>query len=128
MKVLLDTSAWYGFVSKDDQFHTRAVNYLKKDPFLLIPYPVLEELTAILHHRKGKRNTIIALQELRISNISKIIYLNEKEDKEIWKLYTSLTSKIDYVDASIIWLARKLTIPVFTFDKHFKNIGLKLVP
>ncbi len=128
MKVILDTSGWYGFVSKDDQFHDFAVNFLKSKPFFLIPYPVFEELAAILHHRRGKKDTVVALQELKNPNLSRTIYLNEKEDKEIWKLYKSVALKIDYVDASIIWLAKQQKVSIFTFDAHFKNLGLKLVP
>lgn len=128
MRVVLDTSGWYGFVSKDDEFNSLAVNFLKSKPIFLISYPVFEELAAVLHHRRGKKDTLDALQGLRNTNIYRIIYINETTDNEIWKLYKSKASKIDYVDASVVWLAKKAGLPIFTFDTHFKNLGLEVVP
>ena len=128
MKAILDTSGWYAYILEADEFHKQAVEFVKKKPKLAMPYPVLEELIALLHHREGKKNTIAALEALRNLSDTEVVFIGYEEEKQIWGLYKKAGSKIDYVDASIIWLAKKLDLPVFSFDAHFKKLGLAFVP
>lgn len=129
MKVIADTSAWYAFILKPDKFHQKAEEFIQKiQPSLLFTYPVLEELTSLLHHREGKKRAISSIEKIKNNPLFQIVYLTSNEEKEIWNIYKKTERVIDYVDASIIWLAKQQKIPIFTFDAHFKNLGLKLVP
>ena len=130
MKVVLDTSAWYGYIFSDDSFHHQAKSFLTKfKPDLITPYPVLEELAAIAHHRKGKSPVMTyVFKPLLQSRHNQTVYLSPQADHQIWDIYQQTPAKIDYVDASVIWLSRKLDLPIFTFDRHFRNLDLNLVP
>ncbi|MDP3093626.1 MAG: PIN domain-containing protein [bacterium] len=128
MEAVLDTSGWYAFVLKRDKFHELAVKFLNSRPYLVLPYPVLEELIALLHHREGKQLTIKIIDKLRNSQAVKIVHFDEEKEKQIWEHYKNIGRQIDYVDAAVIFLAQKLDLPVFGFDKHFKNLRLKLIP
>ncbi len=128
MKAVADTSAWYAFVLKPDRFHEKAEEFIKIKPSLLFPYPVLEELAALIHHREGKKITINDIEKIRNHPLFQVVYLTISEEKEVWDIYKTTESKIDYIDASVVWLAKKAALPIFTFDTHFKKLGLKIVP
>ncbi len=126
MKVIIDTSAWYAFILETDRFHERAEKFIRSKPNLLIIYPVLEELIALVHHRQGKKITIRVIE--KIKSLTQLFYPTLNEEKEIRDVYKKTHEKIDYVDSSVIWLSRKFDLPVFGFDKHFKDIGIDLIP
>lgn len=128
MRAILDTSGWYAYILEADEFHRKAVEFVKRKPKLTLPYPVLEELIALLHHREGKKKTTAALDALRRLSDIELVFLGNEEEKQIWKLYKKTANKINYVDASIIWLAKRMDLPIFSFDAHFKKLNLQLVP
>lgn len=128
MKVVLDTSAIYAFLSADDDFHNSAREVFGLCSQLLMSFSVFEELLALRHHRKGKKEAIEIIKKIRQSKIIKVIYFDEKEGQQIERVYEEAKSGIDYVDASVMWLSKKLDLPVFTFDSHFKKEGFEVVP
>jgi predicted nucleic acid-binding protein len=128
MKIFVDTTAWYGFFVQNDQFHTKATEYFSSQPKLTTSGIVIEETLALMHHRVGKREAVMAGQLVHQMCDGSIWYITAKENDEIIHLYRSTPRYIDYVDTSIIWLCRKLELPVFTFDAHFKKMGLTIVP
>lgn len=128
MNVFVDTTAWYGYFVGNDQFHNQATQCFNQRPKLTTSSIVLEETLALMHHRVGKRETAYAAQIICQMCDGSVWYMTAKENDEIIHLYRSTPAYIDYVDASIIWLCRKIEISVFTFDSHFKKIGLSVVP
>ena len=91
-------------------------------------YPVFEEIAAVLHHRVDKSLAVKACNILFSSKLVDLIYFGSEENKQVMKLYEEFPKGIDYVDASVAWLARKYALPVFTFDKHFHELNLVCVP
>lgn len=122
MKFVLDTSAWYAFIAKDDRFHQQAKDQLTHNTSLVVPYPVFEELAALVHKRLGKRIVNSHVGRLMQSTTSEIIYISAADNQDIWKIYQSHPNWLDYVDASCIWLSRKLDLPIFTFDQKLRQL------
>lgn len=128
MNVLVDTTAWYAYFVRSDRFHTQAVNYFSTNPSIYTNSAVIEETLALLHHRVGKHETIIAARLMFNMCGDSISYTTAQDDENIIKFYTIAPAYIDYVDASLVWLSRKLDIPVFTFDAHFRTMKVAIVP
>lgn len=127
MKLILDTNAWYAYIIKPDKFHHAATTIIKENPYIYIPYPVLEELSALTHYRLGKKITQKSVYPFAYhSSRSEIVYVNAQDDQEIWEIYNQTQSKLSYVDASVVWLSRKLDLPIFTFDRHLRHPSLNL--
>ncbi|MBI2009865.1 MAG: PIN domain-containing protein [Candidatus Chisholmbacteria bacterium] len=83
MNLVLDTSAWYAYLFKKDKFYHQAkttVNLNK--PSFVIPYPVIEELAAIIHNRKGKKVALTHVyQALAQSKHTEIAYIDPHKDQ-----------------------------------------------
>lgn len=127
MKILLDTSAWYAYIFDTDAANIKARAIIQSNPFLIIPFTVIEELAALIHHRKNKTAVHSSVYQALIkSPRASIIHITKKDHQDIWQLYQETPNKIDFVDASIVYFSNKLDLPIFTFDQHFQDKSLKL--
>lgn len=123
MTILVDTGFMYALLDRDDAHHQRAVSYLKAmgDEDMVLPAPVLAELTYLLAHRLGHakmrefvgefENSPIGLHEITKGDFSRI--------KEILEQYSD--AKFDFVDAFVMTLGERLGITkILTVDRrHF---------
>ncbi len=128
MKYILDSSAWYAFISENDHAHEISRKFLNKTPQLIVLFSVFEELLAVVHKRKGAglaKKYVGGLLELENTEV---IWFDERIHKEIWKMYKNSPNYIDYVDCSVVWYSQKTGYPIFGFDKHFKRIRANIVP
>jgi len=128
MKLVLDTSAWYSYIFENDKFHKQSRLLIEKTPKLYVVYPVYEEILALFHHRAGKKMALVGVEALRKSRMVEIVFLNEGEEKEVWDIYKKTFNWLDYVDASVVWLARKMDLPVFGFDSDFEKMKVDMLP
>lgn len=53
---------------------------------------------------------------------------NEEEVEDAWQVYCQSKLTISWVDATVISISQKLVLPVFTFDRHFQRLKLKILP
>lgn len=128
MTVIVDTTAWYAYFVVKDLFHHEAIGYFQTKPQLITTNIVFEETLALIHHRQGKRVAVTASKNIHEVCGVNLRYITSREDEEILALYRESMRGLDYVDASVVWLARKLDIPVFTFDAHFRTMKIVTVP
>lgn len=128
MTVIVDTTAWYAYFVVKDLFHQEAIAYFQTKPQVVTTNIVFEETLALIHHRQGKRVAVAASKNIQEICGANLRYITSREDKEILDLYKKSIRGLDYVDASVVWLARKLDIPVFTFDAHFRTMKVAIVP
>jgi uncharacterized protein len=128
MRLILDTSAWYSYIFENDKFHEQSKSLIKKTSKLYVAYPVYEEILALFHHRAGKKMTLVGVEALRKSRMVEMVFLTGDEEKEIWDIYKKTFNWLDYVDASVVWLARKMDLPVFGFDSHFEKMKVDMLP
>lgn len=126
MKVVADTSALFAATIVQDSNHLSAKKFFAKEQSdFLVFYPVFEELVALLQSRSSKQAAIVSGEALR--NLG-IINLSMEEENEAWALFKKTGALVSYVDCAITIMSKKLNLPVFTFDKHFRDLGLETVP
>lgn len=125
MRVVLDTSAWYAHVVKEDNCHKLADEFLAEDPSLLVLSTVFVELTALLRKRHGKRMAVETGEVLREAGV---VSMDKDQEAMAWKLFKESESQVSYVDCSVVLMAQKLEIPVFGFDRHFSKLNVEVVP
>lgn len=125
---MIDTSAWYPYFVTGDKFYPQAIEYFTPELQLVTTNTIFEEVLAIIHHRHGKKAAIRAGETMLTFTNNSLWVVSAEENKEVMNIYRSSIQKLDYVDASLVWLARKLDIPVFTFDAHFKRMKVVTVP
>lgn len=130
MKVIVDTSAWYAFFIASDPYHSESKEFIKINPHLVTPFTIIEELAAVINNRQGKTQalkSVMAIQNMDLGGEA-IHFITSEDQNEILIQFQNTPAYIDYVDASVLWLSRKLNLPVFTFDEHFRKLKIPVVP
>ncbi len=131
-EVLLDTSAIFALLNRDDPHHARAVtihqSLIHRQAVLVLPNFLLAESHAIINKRLGSRAARDFLQgALRDFEIQRVTLEDEWAAQGILQNVTR-SKALSYFDAVAVALAERLGISeVFTFDKHFRLMGLKPV-
>lgn len=128
MNILVDTSGWYALIVSKDLFHEQAKKFFQTSPIVTTSTLIFEEVLALVHARQGKTIALKASATIKEYCEDRFLYISPKDNEEILDLYQKTGNSIDYVDASVVWLSRKLDIPVFTFDAHFKKMKVKTLP
>lgn len=127
MNVLVDTSGWYALVVSKDLFHEQARNFFQKSPIVTTSSLIFEEVLALVHARQGKLIALKASAIIKAYCEGRFLYISSVDNEEILDIYQKTGKSIDYVDASVVWLSRRLDLPVFTFDAHFKKMNVQVV-
>ena len=128
-KVFVDTSAWIAFFDRTDDFHDRAIDFLKTKPHLVTSDVVLHECIAHLENRISKEVAKSFAEAVLINNICDIVFITYEQEMRSLKRYRKTRKKISFVDVTNQVIAEELGLKeIFAFDRDFKNLGLKLVP
>ena len=120
MPILVDTGPIYALADRDDEHHQRISSFLSNNQELLIvPVTVLPEAAYLMHKHLGvvalrSFARSLSLGELRLEGVT-------RDDlgrvEELLTQYSS--SRLDFVDASVIALAERLGITqVLTLDRR----------
>ena len=132
MRLFIDTSAFYAVMDTGDDFHSRAKDFfseiVEKNIILNSSNYVIVETMALIQNRLG-----ISAVRLFINNILPVInihYIDKSiHDIAIDNLLSLSDSKISLVDFTSFKIMRNLEISTaFTFDRHFKKQGFKILP
>jgi predicted nucleic acid-binding protein len=128
-QTLVDTSAVYALLDRDDANHRKAVTILRSLPRRGLT-PVLSnfivaESHALLLSRLGPeiaRGWLIK----QVWPIEPITAVDEKKAREIIERYEDKT--FSYTDATSFALMERLELKeAFAFDAHFRQYGLRLL-
>jgi uncharacterized protein len=128
-QALVDTSAVYALIDRDDANHRKAVAILRALPRRGLT-PVLSnfivaESHALLLSRLGSQVARDWLLK-QIWPIEPVTSADERKAKEIIQRYEDKT--FSYTDASSFALMERLGLKdAFAFDVHFRQYGLKLL-
>lgn len=127
-QVLVDASAIYALIDKDDSYHSRAVAILRSLPrHGLSPFLtnfIVAESHALLLSRLGAQTARAWLlnQNWPIEPVSLV---DEEKAKQIIQRYTDKT--FSYTDPASFAVMERLGVKeTFAFDPHFQQYGLKL--
>ena len=128
-QLLVDTSAVYALIDRDDTYHRKAVSLLRSLPRKgltpLLTNFIVAESHALLLSRLGAE---IARDWLlrQIWPVEPVTPQDEAKAREIIQRYTD--KSFSYTDATSFAVMERLGIKeAFAFDPHFRQYGLKLL-
>ena len=131
--LLIDTSALHALNYARDDNHAKAVAYFKS--LTGRAKPILTEWVFVetMNLTKAKLGPAYAIafgRQLKASKLFFPVVLNESDKQMTWEIFERYNDKEwSYVDCSILAVSRRLTLRrVFTFDHHFQQMGLDVVP
>ena len=128
-QLLVDTSAVYALIDRDDSYHRKAVSLLRSLPRRgltpLLTNFIVAESHALLLSRVGAgvaRDWLLR----QIWPMERITPEDEEKAREIIRRYTD--KSFSYTDATSFAVMERLGIKeAFAFDPHFRQYGLKLL-
>jgi hypothetical protein len=131
--LLIDTSALHALNYARDDNHLAAVAYFKSLAGRVKPILsewVFIETMNLTKARLGPKHAISFGQQLRASKAFYPYLLNDAHKRATWDIFERYADKEwSYVDCSLLALAEDLKLKrVFTFDRHFQQMGLEVVP
>jgi uncharacterized protein len=128
-QVLVDTSAVYALIDRDDTYHRRASAILRSLPRRgltpLLTNFVVAECHALLLSRLGADPAREWLLK-QIWLIEPVTPADEKRAREIIERYVDKT--FSYTDATSFAVMERLHLgEAFAFDPHFQQFGLRVL-
>lgn len=128
-QLLVDTSAVYAVIDRDDTYHRRAVSLLRSLPRRgltpLLTNFIVAESHALLLSRLGAgiaRDWLLR----QIWPVERITLEDEEKARGIIRRYTD--KSFSYTDATSFVVMERLGIKdVFAFDPHFRQYGLRVL-
>lgn len=132
--IFIDTSAFIALYLSDDDFHTRAVEWLTgaegKASFWTTNF-VLDEVYTFVRSIKGKEASVAFAEYLSSnSDVVKVKRVSLEEEKEAFNLFKKLDLKgLSFTDCTSFAVMKRLGLKqAFSFDRHFKQVGFGMVP
>lgn len=132
MRLFVDTSAWLALNDKNDQYHNRAVakiSDIKKFRIELFTSEyVIDESITLIRYRISHQAAVTFGDSLLQSSIVSIIDVTQEDRLKAWEVFKRYGDKeLSFTDCTSFVLMRNLKIhKAFTFDEHFKQIGLEI--
>lgn len=133
--VLVDTSAIYAFVTRDDPHHQSALaftrNWLAKGGRFALLDLVFGETLTLLKVRHGTQLAIRVGAELRRNPVYLWTPLGEEGERDTWAVFCQYQDKAwSFVDCALLAVARREGMAqVFGFDRHLTQMpGLTRLP
>jgi len=128
-QVLVDTSAVYTLIDRDDTYHRKAVTILRSLPSRgltpLLTNFIVAECHALLLSRLGAETARGWLLK-QSWPVEPVNLQDEEKAQEIIRRYTDKT--FSYTDATSFAVMERLGVrEAFAFDPHFQQYGLKLL-
>lgn len=131
--LLIDTSALFALNYARDDNHQQAVTYFKSLAGRVKPIItewVFIETMNLTKARLGSRYAIPLGQSLKASKAFYPLILTDEDKQQTWRIFEQYIDKDwSYIDCSLLAVAQRLALRrIFTFDHHFKQMGLEIVP
>ena len=128
-QVLVDTSAIYALVDRDDTYHQKALTTLRslsrRRLTPLLTNFLIAECHALLLSRLGAQTARVWLSN-QVWPIERVSLQDEEKAKAIIQRYSDKT--FSYTDATSFAVMKRLSIgEAFAFDPHFRQYGLRLL-
>ena len=130
--ILVDTSALYAVLDRDDEHHTAAkttwARLLQTDEPLLVTNYIVVETTAIVQHRLGMEAVRVLCGD--ILPALDLHWITEADHAHAQNaLLAADRRKLSLVDCSSFHVMRsRLVRRAFAFDPHFGEQGFDLLP
>ncbi len=131
--MLIDTSALHALNYARDDHHAKALAYFKSLAGRVKPILtewVFVETMNLTKARLGPEYAIAFGRQLKASKTFYPLILIDDDKRNTWDIFERYDDKEwSYVDCSLLAVAQRLKIRrIFTFDRHFRQMGLEVVP
>jgi predicted nucleic acid-binding protein len=118
LAVLLDTSVLYALIDRDEQLHDVCSGQItREEEAVIIPAPVMTEITYLVNRRLGAAMEVNYLRELLASDWA-IEPMNRSDlarTLELLEMYAS--ANLGFVDAATVAIAERLDVRrIYTLD------------
>jgi len=130
--LLLDSSFLVAFLYQDDPLHARAqevaMQCLVNAEAIYTTNLIFIEYATVLAMRVGRKGLQEALnKDALLQGGLEELFVTEELYNEVRRLYLrqDLHKDISFVDLSSALLAKKMSLDILSFDKHFKVLGQK---
>lgn len=131
--LIVDTSALYALVDRNDPNHAIAAAFLRgltAQDTLLLSNHVFDEAMTLTKARLGIHVALQLGLRLRNSHIIQSVTFDEGMEMALWRTFSQYKDKAwSYTDCASLVLAQVRGIQqAFAFDHHFGQMGLVKVP
>ena len=120
MAVLLDTSVLYALVDRQERLHDACSDGIaREEEAVIIPAPVMTEITYLVNRRLGGAMEVNFLRELLASDwaIEPMNRTDLARTLELLELYAS--ANLGFVDAATVAIAERLDVKrIYTLDRR----------
>ena len=123
MGALVDSSVWVALFLDADTQHAKAARIFPAvAPPIYAPYCVIAEVATILAYKHSKEQADRFLKY--VGGNRDIVLLDDVlQDEMIF--FQTLTQKISFTDAALVFLSKKLNARLVTFDQQLGRIAKK---
>jgi len=138
MKIFIDTSAYIAYYNVRDKNHGAARSFIERITgeefgpvmFYTSDY-VFDEVVTVIYRLTGNKDLAVKVGEYILrSRVTRIINVDEGIFSDAWKLFTRYGDKgWSFTDCVSFTIMSRFNIrSAFTFDRHFKQAGFKMLP
>lgn len=131
--LLIDTSALFALNYIRDDHHADAVAYFRSLAGRVKPIVtewVFIETLSLMKARLNPQQAITFGRQLKASQAFYALILIDEDKQTTWNIFERYDDKDwSYIDCSLLAVAQRLKLQrIFTFDHHFRQMGLDVVP
>lgn len=132
--ILLDTSALYALIARDDKNHQAVSACLRRlaseGTRLLVIEPVFIESMTLIKRRLGSDVAITAGQKLRTSKVAELTSWGTADRDATWAAFVRYADKDwSYVDCACFAAMQTLGVTTaVSLDHHFQQMGFQRLP
>jgi hypothetical protein len=133
--IFVDTSAWYAVEVEDDVNHEAACKFLSiiasgKHGISVTTDYILDETLTLLRSRRSFSSACSFIDKIKKSKSVRIFWVDEDLFEKALDMFKRSDRKSwSFTDCTSFALMKDLLIPnAFTFDSHFREAGLQILP
>ena len=130
-EIFVDTSAFYAFADSRDPYYRLARRFFQENRMPLVSTNfIFAETLSLVTKRLGKKTAIKFGYGFKSSHLIRMIYVSVEHQEKAWRIFSQAKDKdYDYIDCiCFVCMDAQGIGEAFTFDKHFRQKGYKMLP